>query len=87
MREAHTVLWWLPAGVRLTALRHHGPTPYAFTVRRAFPAPGDVVGRPSDDDWFCRAGPPSRQRRKAPSRLGRGPFVCRRSVTPPPGGG
>ena len=64
MREAYTVLWWVPAGVRptvadaeqrLASLREHGPTPYAFTVKRAFPAPGSVVEQPADDDWFCPA--------------------------------
>ncbi len=64
MREAYTVLWWVPAGVRptvadaelrLAALRQEGPTPYAFTVKRPFPAPGSVVEQPSDDGWFCPA--------------------------------
>jgi hypothetical protein len=64
MREAYTVLWWVPAGVRptvadaeqrLESLRDHGPTPYAFTIRRAFPPPGSSVEQPTDDDWFCRA--------------------------------
>ncbi|MFE6858000.1 DUF3291 domain-containing protein [Nocardia sp. NPDC057668] len=43
--EVFTVLWWVPAGqlptiedamTRLAHLRDHGPTPYAFTFRRAF---------------------------------------------------
>lgn len=64
MREAYTVLWWVPAGVRptvadaeqrLESLRAHGPTPYAFTVRRAFPPPGSSVEQPTADDWFCPA--------------------------------
>ena len=64
MREAYTVLWWVPAGVRptvadaelrLAALRELGPTPYAFSVKRPFAAPGSVVEQTSDDDWFCRA--------------------------------
>jgi hypothetical protein len=64
IREAYTVLWWVPVGVRptvadaelrLTALRERGPSPYAFTVRRAFPAPGSVVEQPSDENWFCPA--------------------------------
>jgi hypothetical protein len=64
MREAYTVLWWVPAGVRptvadaeqrLESLRAHGPTPYAFTVRRAFPPPGSSVQQPTADDWFCPA--------------------------------
>ena len=53
--EAMVVLWWIPAGTRptvrdaeerLVALRQNGPTPFAFTMRTPFPAPGaaaDVV--------------------------------------------
>ena len=46
--EVHLVLWWVPAGHRpgldegrdrLDDLRRDGPTPRAFTVARAFPAP------------------------------------------------
>ena len=49
VREAMTVLWWVPAGHRPTVteaedrllhLRTHGPTPYAFTLRTSFPAQG-----------------------------------------------
>ncbi|MFK0114308.1 DUF3291 domain-containing protein [Streptomyces sp. NPDC090994] len=45
--EAMTTLWWVPAGhrptvaeaeTRLLHLRANGPTPYAFTLRRSFPA-------------------------------------------------
>ncbi|MBT2409113.1 DUF3291 domain-containing protein [Streptomyces sp. ISL-12] len=45
--EAMTALWWVPAGhrptvaeaeARLLHLRANGPTPYAFTLRRSFPA-------------------------------------------------
>jgi hypothetical protein len=48
MRDAYVVLWWVPAGhrpaldeakERLDLLRALGPTPRAFTFRRAFPAP------------------------------------------------
>jgi Domain of unknown function (DUF3291) len=48
MDEAFLVLWWVPVGhrpgvdealARLARLREHGPTPEAFTFRRAFPAP------------------------------------------------
>src|SRR5689334_18635054 len=48
MREAWVVLWWVPRGHRpgipeaaakLELLRAKGPTPDAFTFRRAFPAP------------------------------------------------
>ena len=43
--EAHTTLWWVPAGTiptvadavdRLSHLRAHGPTPTAFTFREQF---------------------------------------------------
>lgn len=45
----YLVLWWVPAGhiptvaeadERLTHLREHGPTPFAFTFRQHFPPPG-----------------------------------------------
>lgn len=48
MKEAYTVLWWVPTGHRpdvgealskLEVLREHGPQPEAFTFRKAFPAP------------------------------------------------
>ena len=47
-REAYVVLWWVPRGHRpdvseaiakLEVLRAKGPTPEAFTFRRAFAAP------------------------------------------------
>ncbi|TMB98903.1 MAG: DUF3291 domain-containing protein [Chloroflexi bacterium] len=47
-REAHLVLWWVPAGhlpslqeaeERLDHLRAHGPTPQAFTFKQRFPPP------------------------------------------------
>lgn len=56
MREAYMVMWWVPAGHRpsleeaddrLRRLREHGPTEYAFTFKKAFPAPGEL---PSRDD-------------------------------------
>ncbi|MCW7946584.1 hypothetical protein AAW14_32565 [Streptomyces hygroscopicus] len=46
LAEAVTVLWWVPTGRRPTVaeaeerllhLRAHGATPYAFTLRTAFP--------------------------------------------------
>jgi hypothetical protein len=52
MREAYTVLWWVPAGhrptvpeaqERLSLLRTQGPGPQAFTFRTAFPAPEPVA--------------------------------------------
>lgn len=48
LREAHMVLWWVPAGHRpsieeaerkLACLRAHGPTETAFTFKKAFVAP------------------------------------------------
>jgi heme-degrading monooxygenase HmoA len=64
MSEAYLVLWWVPAGhiptveeakERLMLLREKGPTPEAFTFRRAFPPPGaevdvDEAGRPRSQD-------------------------------------
>ncbi|MDT6984696.1 DUF3291 domain-containing protein [Streptomyces lusitanus] len=59
VEEAMTALWWVPAGhrpavaeaeARLSHLRTHGPTPYAFTLRTSFPpgtdglAPAGPVG-------------------------------------------
>ena len=52
MDRAVTVLWWVPAGhrptveeagERLACLRHHGPSPHAFTFSTAFPAPGELA--------------------------------------------
>jgi hypothetical protein len=52
LRDAYAVAWWVEAGVRptvadaedrLTSLRGHGSTPYAFSIRRAFPPPGSRV--------------------------------------------
>ncbi|MEU9477024.1 DUF3291 domain-containing protein [Streptomyces sp. NPDC048191] len=49
LAEAVTAAWWVPAGHRPTVaeaedrllhLREHGATPYAFTLRTSFPAPG-----------------------------------------------
>jgi Domain of unknown function (DUF3291) len=45
---ASVALWWIPAGdrpsieesaERLRSVRRNGPTPYAFTMRKAFPPP------------------------------------------------
>jgi len=64
LREAVTVLWWVPAGVRptvadaedrLAALRRDGPTPFAFSVQRPFPPPGDRDAPAVDDRWTCPA--------------------------------
>ena len=47
MSEAYQVLWWIPAGhepsleeadERLTHLREKGPTDFAFTFKKQFPA-------------------------------------------------
>jgi Domain of unknown function (DUF3291) len=63
LRDPYTVAWWVTAGERptvpdaedrLAALRAQGPTPYAFTIQRAFPAPGSAA-QPSAADWFCPA--------------------------------
>jgi hypothetical protein len=52
MEEAYAVLWWVPAGhipsldeaiLKLQKLRADGPTPEAFTLRRAFPPPGEQL--------------------------------------------
>lgn len=59
MGEAHVVLWWVPAGHipsieeasnKLNLLRELGPTSEAFTFKRAFPAPGEMVGA-SAETW------------------------------------
>ncbi len=51
MTDAYTTLWWIPAGTlpsvvdaeeHLLHLREHGATPYAFTMREAFPPPTSV---------------------------------------------
>jgi hypothetical protein len=76
VREAMTALWWVPAGHRpgtaeaedrLRRLRAEGPTPYAFTLRRHFPAPattaspestgslGSPESRQGDPGWYCPA--------------------------------
>lgn len=52
MREAYTVLWWVPKGhrptiaeasERLDALRANGATTYAFTFRHPFPSPDSQI--------------------------------------------
>lgn len=65
MREAHMVLWWIPAGhypsveeadAKLRQLREHGPTAQAFTFKAVFPAPSAVgVPRASDLGEPCPA--------------------------------
>jgi len=62
LRDPYAVIWWVVAGVRptiadaedrLASLREHGPTPYAFTMRRPFPPPGSSAEQHSHGDWFC----------------------------------
>jgi Domain of unknown function (DUF3291) len=66
MDEAYAALWWIPRGhipstseaeERVLSLRQDGPTPYAFTLRQPFPAPGSDVLTPirSPEDWTCPA--------------------------------
>lgn len=52
MKEAYTVLWWVPEGhrptvaeakTRLDYLREAGPGPEAFTFRKPFPKPDSNV--------------------------------------------
>lgn len=62
--EAHMVLWWVPAGhvptvpeaeERLAFLRHHGPTPVAFTFKHRFAPPVSEPVTDDHDDWLCPA--------------------------------
>jgi hypothetical protein len=55
MTEAFLVLWWVTTGhrptvaeaiARLEILRTKGPTPEAFTFRKAFPPPDAVLSQP-----------------------------------------
>ena len=57
--EAYMALWWVPAGhtptpaegrKQLEALRRDGPTPYAFSFRQPFPAPGGPEEAPILDE-------------------------------------
>jgi Domain of unknown function (DUF3291) len=60
LADAATVLWWVPAGHRpsvaeaqdrLDHLRANGPTPTAFSLREAFPAPTEpTAGTPEVRD-------------------------------------
>ena len=54
---ASVALWWIPIGHRpsiaesadrLRSVRRNGPTPFAFTMRKAFPAPGGKLGTESN---------------------------------------
>ncbi len=64
LREAYSVLWWVPAGSiptlmqardKLELLRSIGPSPEAFTFKQAFPPPGhpDEEGRHREFDDSC----------------------------------
>jgi predicted small integral membrane protein len=64
MGEAYTALWWVPAGTRPTVadaedrlahVRAHGPTAYAFTLKRPFPPPGGSRAHQAPEDWYCPA--------------------------------
>jgi hypothetical protein len=57
--EAYMALWWVPIGhrptpaegrARLEALRRDGPTPFAFSFRQPFPAPGAASIEPILDE-------------------------------------
>jgi hypothetical protein len=66
MAEAFMCLWWIPASElpsvedareRIDHLRAHGPTPWAFTFKQCFAAPGAGEDEPVFDDREpCAAG-------------------------------
>ena len=54
LREAYSVLWWIPANTiptveqareKLELLKLNGPSQEAFTFKKAYPAPGKSVAR------------------------------------------
>lgn len=62
--EAYTALWWIPAGhiptvaeaeEHILHLRGHGPTPFAFTFREPFAAPGESGPATIDEEFACPA--------------------------------
>jgi hypothetical protein len=66
MTQAYTALWWIPRGHlptiteaedRVSHLRTHGPTPYAFTLRQHFAPPDAHDPEPllRPDHWTCPA--------------------------------
>lgn len=66
MEEAYAALWWIPRGHiptvreaedRVSHLRRHGPSPYAFTLREHFPPPdsADTGVLSSPEGWTCPA--------------------------------
>ena len=57
MREAYSVLWWVPerhiptvieAKVRLQTLQREGPSAEAFTFTRPYPSPAETTGNALD---------------------------------------
>ena len=57
MGESHMVLWWVPSGHipsieeasnKLNILREQGPTMEAFTFKKAFLVPNEIVGSSSE---------------------------------------
>jgi hypothetical protein len=63
MKETYVALWWVPVGhrpsireaeERVTHLRQHGPTVFAFTLKQPFPP--SVVERPTARLDPCPAG-------------------------------
>ena len=69
MKQPYSVLWWTPrglipsieeAGKRLEQLQQTGPTPQAFTFKKAFEAPDGDIGEeqqpPLSLDDSCLAG-------------------------------
>jgi Domain of unknown function (DUF3291) len=65
LREAYTVLWWVPAGhlptvpeaaERLALLATQGPSPEAFTLREPYGRPDQgSPSRTATNDWLCPA--------------------------------
>lgn len=62
--EAYVALWWVPSGHqpsiteaedRLRSLRERGPTPFAFSARSPFPAPGESQSANLRNDDGCSA--------------------------------
>jgi Domain of unknown function (DUF3291) len=62
--ELYMALWWVNSGhvptlaeakERLAHLAEHGPTPFAFTFRRRFAAPGGDAEATVDDELACPA--------------------------------
>ena len=60
MKEVYVALWWVPAHHRPTVreaeervahLRAHGPTPFAFTLKQPFPAPGASAPAPRNETF------------------------------------